>query len=102
MRPVKVYLGVPQTEKLPVYVVKQEQQLTIRQMLFTNTSATDAKITITVNTIDIMKDLVISAGETRVIDTSIVLDPSDTLFLRQEKENAINVTISGTLEQSYQ
>ncbi|PFW49897.1 hypothetical protein COL13_27500, partial [Bacillus cereus] len=58
----------------------------------------DSKITVTINTIDIMKDLVVKVGETRVIDLSIVLNSTDRLSLQQDKANAINVMINGLLE----
>ncbi|MED2932860.1 hypothetical protein P4308_12140 [Bacillus wiedmannii] len=96
MTPVQIYLGVPQTVKLPVYEAKG--QTTIKQMIFSNTLETEAKITVTVNTIDIMKKLIVGPGETKVIDTTIVLNPNDRLSLQQETENAINVMINGVTE----
>ncbi|GAB6483371.1 hypothetical protein bcgnr5371_57500 [Bacillus cereus] len=98
MRPVQIYLGVPQTTKLPVYECQPTQQTTIKQMIFSNTNETDAKITVTVNTVDIMKDYIVKAGETKFIDVAIVLNPKDRLCLQQEKVNAINVMVNGTWE----
>lgn len=98
MKPVQIYLGAPQTSKLPVYDVKPGQQVTIKQMIFTNTDAADAKITVTINTVDIMKDYVVKAGETQLISTDIVLNENNTLSLQQEKPNAINAMISGVSE----
>lgn len=97
-QPIQIYLGVPQTVKLPVYEAQQGQQTTIKQMIFTNTNETDAKITVTVNTVDIMKDYIVKAGETKLINLEIILKQSDKLSLQQEKVNAINVMICGTLE----
>ncbi|PEL95843.1 hypothetical protein CN575_02365 [Bacillus wiedmannii] len=98
-QPIQIYLGAPQTTKLPVYDGKG-QQVTIKQLIFANTTELDTKITVTVNTIDIMKGFVVKAGETRVIDATIVLNPNDRLSLQQEKENAINVMINGVAEAS--
>ncbi|UPL43258.1 hypothetical protein MU858_21315 [Bacillus sp. PGP15] len=98
MKPVQIYLGAPQTSKLPVYDVKPGQQVTVKQMIFTNTDATDAKITVTINTVDIMKDYVVKAGETQLISTNIVLNENNSLSLQQEKQNAINTMISGVSE----
>ncbi|MCC2429863.1 hypothetical protein LKL81_21855 [Bacillus paranthracis] len=98
MQSVQVYLGVPQQNTLPVYEGQQGQQLTITQMIFTNTDETDAKLTVTVNTIDIMKNYVVKTGETKIVDVSLVLNPKDRLFLQQEKINAINVMINGRIE----
>ncbi|MBR9657521.1 hypothetical protein [Bacillus cereus] len=96
-QPIQIYLGVPQTTKLPVYE-GTGKQTTIKQLIFANTVETDAKITVTVNTIDIMKGFVVKSGETKVIDATIVLNPSDRLSLLQDTENAINVMINGVTE----
>ncbi|GAB6742221.1 hypothetical protein bcgnr5412_54830 [Bacillus cereus] len=98
MKPVQMYLGSPQQAKLPVYEVQSNQQATVKQIVLSNTVTTDSKITVTVNTIDIMKDLIVTAGETRIIDTTIVLNQNDRLSLEQEKLNAINVMINGVIE----
>lgn len=98
MRPVQIYLGVPQKNVLTVYECPQGQQVTIKQIIFSNAEITDSKITVTVNTTDVMKDFVIKAGETKIIDVAIVLNPGDRLHLQQEKVNAINVMITGGLD----
>lgn len=95
---IKIYVGVPQTAKLPVFEAKQGNRVTATKMIITNTTETDAKLTVTLNTIDIMKNIIVPGGETKFLDIAIVMDPNDKLFLQQEKENAINVTIGGTLE----
>lgn len=98
-QPIQIYLGVPQISKLPVYNVTSGQQVTIKQVIVTNTSETDSKITLTVSSIDIMKDYVVKAGETQFVNMNAVLEKNNTLFLQQEKANAINVLISGELDQ---
>ncbi|MFH7833883.1 hypothetical protein [Bacillus luti] len=98
MVPERMFLGVPQLSKIQVYKVELGRKSTIKQMVFTNTEAEAAKVTITVNTVDIMKDLVVNGKETKVIDSFVVLEQGDTLSVQQEKENAINVNISGVLE----
>lgn len=100
MKQIQIYLGVPQTVKLPVYEGKPNEPTLIKQMICSNTDTTDSKITVTINTIDIMKDIIIKAGETRIMDLSIVLNPGDRLSLQQEKQNAINVMINGSVESS--
>ncbi|MED3036995.1 hypothetical protein CBR56_28925 [Bacillus thuringiensis] len=96
----KIYMGVPQTSKLPVYEARQGAKVTATKMILTNTSdATDAKLTVTVNTMDVMKNLVVKAGETQILDVLIVLEPNDVLSLQQDVLNAINVTVCGTKEQ---
>lgn len=98
MKPVQIYLGVPQQTKLPVYDVQPNQQVTVKQMIFSNTSAEDAILTVTVNTVDVMKDLVVKAKDTKIIDMAIVLNPNDRLSLQQENLNAINVMVNGIVE----
>ncbi|HHB2941863.1 TPA: hypothetical protein ACORAS_004750 [Bacillus cereus] len=98
IKPTQMYLGVPQQTKIPVYEVQSNQQSTVKQVILTNTDSEDAKITITVNTVDIMKNLVVAAGETKLLKIEIVLNQNDRLLLQQEKENAINVIISGVTE----
>lgn len=96
MQPIQIYLGIPQTQKLPVYDVKG-RLVKVTQIIFSNTSAEDSKITVTVNTTDIMKNFVIKANETILIPMSLVLSQNNVLSLQQDKENAVNVTISGEL-----
>ncbi|MED3036010.1 hypothetical protein CBR56_25115 [Bacillus thuringiensis] len=96
----KIYMGVPQTSKLPVYEARQGSKVTATKMILTNTNdTTDAKLTVTVNTMDVMKNLVVKAGETQILDVLIVLEPNDVLSLQQDVLNAINVTVCGTKEQ---
>ncbi|MDA2309890.1 hypothetical protein [Bacillus cereus group sp. MYBK35-2] len=99
---IQVFLGIPQTVKLPVYEVNPGMQVTIKQMIVTNKEVTDAKFTVTVNTVDIIKDRIIEAGKTEVIDMFVVLNQNDRLSLQQERENAINIMVNGVLEPLYQ
>lgn len=96
MRPVRMFLGVPQTDKIQVYKVQTGRQAVITQAILTNTSAEDAKLTLTINTIDIMKGYTVAAGETKILDLYIVLNEEDSVSLQQETANAINVTLNGT------
>ncbi|HGO9410846.1 TPA: hypothetical protein ACLBZV_005320 [Bacillus cereus] len=96
---IQIYLGKPQVEKLPVYEVPDGRQVTIKQIIFNNSQDAAQKVTITVNTIDVMVATVeanTSSGGAYVRDTFIVLKPGDRLSLKQEKADAVNVMISGT------
>lgn len=96
MPEVRMYLGAPQTAKLQVRTVSGGSREIIKQMVLTNTDqSAPSKLTVTINTVDVMKDITLAAGETKVIDMYQVLEPGDTVFLQQEKENAINVLMSG-------
>ncbi|HDR8155534.1 TPA: hypothetical protein QC057_004563 [Bacillus cereus] len=96
MKSVQIYLGKPQTNKLVVCDVQQGQQITVKQMIFNNSLETEQKVTLTLNTIDIMT-VKVKPGD-NVRDTFIVLDPKDKLLIQQETENAVNVMINGTSE----
>ena len=101
---IQIYLGKPQVEKLPVYEVAEGHQATVKQIIFNNSQETAQKVTITVNTIDVMVASVepaTSNGGAYVRDTFIVLKSGDRLSLKQEKADAVNVMISGTSEPLY-
>lgn len=95
MRPVRMFLGVPQVDKIQVYKVSEGRRAIITQAILTNTEKEDAKLTMTINTIDVMRDYVVGAGESKVIDLFIVLNETDTVSLKQETANAINVALNG-------
>lgn len=94
-RPTRIFLGVPQTDKIQVYKVGQGRQVLLRRAILTNTSTEDARITLTVNTIDILKDFVVPAGETKSLELDIVLYEGDTVNLQQDTASAINVALNG-------
>ncbi|PHA27754.1 hypothetical protein COE84_26760 [Bacillus wiedmannii] len=99
-QPIQIYLGSPKTTIMQVYKVPsmpQPRLATVTQIIFTNTEETEAKVTVTINTIDIIKDYIVKAGDTTIIPMSLLKD-DDSISLQQEKKNAINVTISGVLE----
>ncbi|PEC58464.1 hypothetical protein CN556_24750 [Bacillus wiedmannii] len=100
MKSVQIYLGKPQTNKLVVCDVQQNQQVTVKQFIFNNSLETEQTVTLTLNTIDIMT-VKVKPGD-NVRDTFIVLNPGDKLLIQQETENAVNVMINGTTESTTQ
>lgn len=100
MKSVQIYLGKPQTNKLVVCDVQQNQQVTVKQFIFNNSLETEQTVTLTLNTIDIMT-VKVKPGD-NVRDTFIVLNPGDKLLIQQETENAVNVMINGTTESTIQ
>ncbi|MHA4291140.1 hypothetical protein ACX16Y_28200 [Bacillus cereus] len=94
----RMYLGTPQTNKLQVYQATGGRKAKVTQIILSNTESTEAKITLTLNTIDIMKDYVVDGGKTVFLDVLIPLKENDSLALQQEKVNAINATICGEVE----
>lgn len=96
LRPRRMFLGVPQTDKIQVFKVSAGRKGVMTQAILSNTAEEDAKLTITLNTIDIMKDYVVAAGKTEIIDLYVVLDEDDSVSLQQDTHNAINVTLNGT------
>ncbi|MGX5538138.1 hypothetical protein ACWKTJ_09455 [Bacillus wiedmannii] len=97
MKSVQIYLGKPQTNKLVVCDVQQNQQVTVKQFIFNNSLETEQTVTLTLNTIDIMT-VKVKPGD-NVRDTFIVLNSGDKLLIQQETENAVNVMINGSSEQ---
>lgn len=95
LRPARIFLGVPQTDKIQVYKVTSGRSAVITQAVLTNTKDEETAITLTINTIDVMRKFTVSAGETKVIDLYIVLNEEDTVSLQQDVENAVNVTLNG-------
>lgn len=95
MRPVRMFLGVPQVDKIQVYKVSDGRRAIITQAILTNTDKEDATLTLTINTIDVLREYNVPAGESKVIDLFIVLDETDTVSLKQETANAINVALNG-------
>lgn len=95
MRPVRMFLGVPQVDKIQVYKVQEGRNAVITQVILTNTEKEDTSLTLTINTIDLLRDYVVPAGKSEVIDLFIVLNGTDTVSLKQETANAINVSLSG-------
>ncbi|HDR7979686.1 TPA: hypothetical protein QC443_001482 [Bacillus cereus] len=96
MQSVQIYLGKPQTEKLVVCDVRLGQQVTVKQLMFNNTLETEQKVTLTVNTVDVMTTKIKSGDDVR--ETFIVLNPGDRLLIKQETENAVSVMINGSLD----
>lgn len=93
----RFFLGAPQTDKIQVYKVPTGRSGVLTKAIFTNTGSEDADLTLTVNSIDIMKKYVIPAGETEIMDLYIVLEEEDSISLQQDTENAINVTLNGSV-----
>ncbi|MGQ8823686.1 hypothetical protein ACUTUE_09965 [Bacillus sp. NA_146.1] len=100
MKSVQIYLGKPQTNKLVVCDVQQNQQITVKQFIFNNALENEQTVTLTLNTIDIMT-VKVKPGD-NVRDTFIVLNSGDKLLIQQETENAVNVMINGTTESTTQ
>ena len=94
----RFYLGAPQTDKIQVYQVPTGRSASITQAIVTNTTDADAKFTLTVNTVDILRNYNIGAGQTEVLDIFVVLKDGDTVSLQQETTNALNVALNGAVD----
>lgn len=93
----RFYLGAPQIEKIQVYQVATGRSASLNQAIVTNTTTADAKFTLTVNTVDVLRDFEIVAGESKVLDLYVVLQEGDVVSLSQETVNALNVTLNGVV-----
>lgn len=93
----RFYLGAPQTDKIQVYQVGTGRSASITQAIVTNTTDTDAKLTLTVNTVDVLRNYNIAAGQSEMLDIFVVLKDGDTVSLQQDTTNALNVTLNGAV-----
>lgn len=91
----RFYLGAPQIEKIQVYQVPTGRSASLTQAIVTNTTDGDAKFTLTVNTVDVLRDYIITAGESKILDLYVVLKDGDVVSLSQETANALNITLNG-------
>lgn len=98
MQPIRMYLGTPQTSKLQVFNIPAKRRAVMKEIVLTNTENEDVKITLTINTVDVIKDYIVPASKTEFIHLSSVLNQNDAVYLQQDKLNAVNVMISGELE----
>lgn len=93
----RFYLGAPQQEKIQVYQVPTGRSASLTQAIVTNTTEEDAKFTLTINTVDVLRDYTITAGESKILDLYIVLKDGDVVSLSQEASNSLNVTLNGVV-----
>jgi len=98
MEPTQVYLGTPAVAQTQVYAVPAEQKMIVKQFILSNTAVADARITVTVNAVDVMKSYLVPTGKTEVLNVSMVLNSNDTLSLQQDTASAINVMVNGLLD----
>ncbi|WP_242271010.1 hypothetical protein [Bacillus cereus group sp. BfR-BA-01425] len=94
----RFFLGTPQVDKLQVYSVPSGRRGIVKQILLLNTTDNESKLTVTINAIDVMKDFVVGAKETKIVDLVTALESGETISLQQSTPNAINVLISGEYE----
>lgn len=95
----QIYAGTPSTDKAIVYTSTFGRRTVVRQLVFTNTSVADAKITVTIDTVDVIKDYSVAAGKTEIIPFMAVIESEKSVLLQQNTANAINVLITGEFEQ---
>lgn len=93
--PTRIFMGTPQTDKIQVFKVSNGRCAVISKATLTNLTEEDAWMTLTVNAIDVIRKLIVAAGETKFLDLYIVLNDGDSVSLQQETDNAINVTLNG-------
>ncbi len=93
----RFYLGSPQQDKIQVYQVPTGRGASITQAIITNTTDAEAKLTLTVNTVDVLRNYTIAAGQSEVLNIFVVLKDGDTVSLQQDTANALNVTLNGAV-----
>ena len=92
----RFYFDTPQTDKLQAFTIKNGTGL-LNYGTFTNTSAEDSAVTITLNGADILYERIIKAGANDVIPFNIVLESGDIVYIKQSVANAVNVSLNGSV-----
>ena len=92
----RFYFDTPQTDKLQAFTINNGTGL-LNYGTFTNTSAEDSSVTITLNGADILYGRVIEAGANEVIPFNIVLEAGDIVYIKQSVANAVNVSLNGSV-----
>lgn len=92
----RFYFDTPQTEKLQAFACTNGTGL-LNYGTFTNTSAEDSSVTITLNGADILYNYTVKAGANEVVPFNIVLEAGDIVYIKQSVANAVNVSLNGSI-----
>lgn len=92
----RFYFDTPQTDKLQAFAIQGTIGM-FTSATFTNTSAEDSKITITLNGADILFEYNVEAGANEVVPFNIVLEAGDIVYIKQSVANAVNVSLNGSI-----
>lgn len=92
----RFYFDTPQTEKLQAFSLQNGTGL-LNYGTFTNTSAEDSDVTITLNGADILYNYTVKAGANEVVPFNIVLEAGDIVYIKQSVANAVNVSLNGSI-----
>ena len=92
----RFYFDTPQNDKLQAFTINNGTGL-LNYGTFTNTSAEDSAVTITLNGADILYERAIKAGANEVIPFNIVLQNGDIVYIKQSVANAVNVSLNGSV-----
>lgn len=92
----RFYFDTPQTEKLQAFSLQNGTGL-LNYGTFTNTSAEDSDVTITLNGADILYNYTVKVGANEVVPFNIVLEAGDIVYIKQSVANAVNVSLNGSI-----
>lgn len=101
--PKRLYIGQPGTVEQTLYTVPSLKNVILKQIVLTNTTATDAVISLSMvpsgstpgNNNRILKDLSILANNFKIIELAQVLGTGDSISAIQTTDGAITAAISG-------
>lgn len=92
----RFYFDTPQTEKLQAFSLQNGTGL-LNYGTFTNTSAEDSDVTITLNGADFLYNYTVKAGANEVVPFNVVLEAGDIIYIKQSVANAVNVSLNGSI-----
>ena len=92
----RFYFDTPQTDKLQAFSIQNATGM-LTSATFTNTSDQPSKITITLNSADILYDYEVATGANEVVPFNIALETGDIVYIKQSIANAVNVSLNGSI-----
>ena len=93
--PKRLFKGTAETTSTTVYTVPESTTTIVKNIVLTNKTANNAKITITIAGTEVICGYSVAANDTVVIDLSLVMNATETITVQSGTANAINIYISG-------
>ena len=89
------YVGTPSTSNTILYTVPASTTAIVKNIVLTNTTGSDATITLQAAGKDLISSHTVKAKDAVFIDLNFVMNAGQTIVASQGTANAINVFISG-------
>jgi hypothetical protein len=93
--PKRLYKGTPTTTVATAYTVPASTTTIVKNIILTNTTSSDAKVSVLLGGVSIVEQVTISAYSTSTIDLSAVLNGAEIIEVWQGTASACRMYISG-------